>query len=184
MSDIQDLLVESDSRMKKSLEVLRTDLDSIRAGRASPALVDNIKVEYYGVSTPLSQIAMISVPEPRELLIQPWDKQVLIDVEKGLLASDLGLVPNNDGKVIRLKIPIPTEERRRELLRLVNRKVEESHVAVRNIRRDSLRELEKRKGMSIDDLRRSQTKVQEVTDSYIVRMDELGTKKKTEVMEV
>ena len=144
-------------------------------------------VEYYGVPTPLNQLSSISVPEARVLLIQPWDKESLKDVEKGILKSDLGLVPNNDGNAIRVNIPIPTEERRRELVRLVGRAVEDALVAVRNIRRDSLermRKLEKDKELSRDESKRAQDQLQQLTDSFAKRLDTLKGEKEAEVMEV
>ena len=178
---------ETDARMKRSLEALQRELNSVRTGRATPALVENLTIEYYGVPTPLNQIAGITVPEARMLMIQPWDKQSLKDVEKGILRSDLGLVPNNDGTVIRINIPTLTEERRRELVRLVGRKLEDGHVSVRNIRRDSLeqlRSMERDKELSQDENRRAQDQLQRVTDSYIGQMDEMREAKNVEVMEV
>ena len=183
----QEVLAETDSRMRKSVDAFRRDLNSIRTGRASPALVEDLMVDYYGVPTPINQIAGISVPEARVLMVQPWDKQSLKDVEKGILKSDLGLVPNNDGNVIRINIPTLTEERRREMVRLVGRKREESHVAIRNIRRDTLeqfRRMERSKELSEDENRRAQERLQRLTDSYISQMDGLGQEKEAEVMEV
>ena len=167
--------------------MLVRELNSIRTGRASPALVEDLMVDYYGVPTPLNQLASISVPEARVLMIEPWDKQSMVDVEKGILKSDLGLVPNNDGTAIRLGIPTLTEDRRRELVRLVGRKVEEAHVSVRNVRRDgleTLRGMEKDKTLSKDDGRRAQEQLQAVTDGHIRGMDKLRQEKETEVMEV
>ncbi len=167
--------------------MLVRELNSIRTGRASPALVEDLMVDYYGVPTPLNQLASISVPEARVLMIEPWDKQSMVDVEKGILKSDLGLVPNNDGTAIRLGIPTLTEDRRRELVRLVGRKVEDAHVSVRNIRRDgleTLRGMEKDKTLSKDDGRRAQEQLQAVTDGHIREMDKLRQEKETEVMEV
>ena len=187
MAGIQEVMAETDARMNKTLDALSRELDSIRTGRASPALVNNIMVDYYGVPTPLSQVASISVPEPRELLIQPWDKQAVGAIEKGVQISDLGLVPSNDGEVVRITIPIPTEERRRELVRLVGRKVEKAHVSARNIRRDSLerlRAMEKDKLFSSDEGRRAQEQLQQVTDAHIGQMDERRRQKEAEVMEV
>ena len=187
MATVQEVLAETDARMQKSVDALSRELRSIRSGRASPALVENLKVEYYGTPTPLNQLASISVPEARMLTIQPWDKQALQDVQKSILKSDLGLVPNNDGEVIRINIPTLTEERRRELVRLVGRKVEEAHVAARNIRRDSLesiRAMEKDKTLSGDEGRRAQAQLQRVTDAFIAMMDQLREEKEAEVMEV
>jgi ribosome recycling factor len=172
--------------MQKSVEALNRELVSIRTGRASPALIEGLMVDYYGVSTALNQLATISVPEAHLLMVQPWDGEALKSVEKGILASDLGLVPNNDGSVIRINIPAPTEERRKELVRLVGRKVEEGHVAIRNIRRDALeqlRRMEKEGDLSQDGLRRAQDQLQRLTDSYIGRMDSHRAEKEAEVME-
>ena len=187
MATIEEVLADTDSRMRKSVEALRRELNSIRTGRATPALVENVLVAYYGVPTPLGQLSSISVPEPRVLMIQPWDKQSLKDVEKGLLRSNLGLVPNNDGNVVRINIPVLTEERRRELVRLVSRKVEESHVAARNVRRNGverIREMERDKDLSQDDSRRFQEQLQKLTDAYTSQMDTLRREKEEEVLEV
>jgi ribosome recycling factor len=182
-----EVLTDTDSRMSKSVDALRRELNTIRTGRASPVLVETLMVDYYGVPTPLNQLASISVPEPRVLMIQPWDKQAMKDVERSVLKSDLGLVPTNDGNVIRISIPTLTEERRRELVRLVGRRVEDGHVAVRNIRRDSLarfRGMEKSKELSQDESRRSQEQIQSLTDRFIDQMDSLRADKEAEVMEV
>lgn len=187
MVTVNEVLADTDSRMKRSVEALTRELSSIRTGRATPALVENLMVDYYGVPTPLNQLSSISVPEARVLLIQPWDKEALKDVEKGILKSDLGLVPNNDGSAIRVNIPIPTEERRRELVRLVGRAVEDSLVAMRNIRRDGLerfRQLEKDKELSRDEGKRAQDQLQRLTDSHAERLDALRGEKEVEVMEV
>ena len=182
-----EVLADTDSRMSKSVDALRRELNTIRTGRASPVLVETLMVDYYGVPTPLNQLASISVPEPRVLMIQPWDKQAMKDVERSVLKSDLGLVPTNDGNVIRISIPTLTEERRRELVRLVGRRVEDGHVAVRNIRRDSLarfRGMEKSSELSQDESRRYQEQLQSLTDRFIDQMDSLRANKETEVMEV
>ena len=187
MATVQETLAATDARMTKSVEALQRELASIRTGRASPALVETVIVDYYGVPTALNQLASISVPEARVLLIQPWDKQALKDVERGLLRTDLGLVPNSDGNVIRINIPVLTEERRRELVRLVGRKVEDAHVSVRNVRRDGqeeLRRMEREKELSEDETRRAQEQLQRLTDSYIGKMDSLRDDKEVEVMEV
>ena len=187
MATVQEVLTETAPRMEKSVDSLGRDFNSIRTGRATPALVENLTVDYYSVPTPLNQLASISVPEPRVLMIQPWDKQSLKDVEKSILKSDLGLVPNNDGSIIRINIPTLTEERRLELVRLLRRKVEEAHVSVRNIRRESLeqlRSMERNKDLSKDESRRAQEELQKLTDSYVSRMDSLREKKESEVMEV
>ena len=150
---------ETDSRMQKSIESLNREMSIIRTGRANPSLVEDILVDYYGVPTPLNQLSSISIPEARVLMIQPWDKQSLKDIEKGIQLANIGLTPNNDGTVVRLSLPILTEERRRELVRMVKRKVEDGHVSIRNIRRDSitiLRNMEKNSEISQDESRRSQ----------------------------
>ena len=187
MATVEEVLADTDSRMSKSVEALKRDLSTIRTGRASPALVENLMADYYGVPTPLNQLASISVPEARVLMIQPWDKQSMKDVEKGILRSDLGLTPNNDGNVIRINIPTLTEERRRDLVKLVGRKVEDANVAVRNIRRDSLetfRSMEKSKDISQDEGRRAQTQLQQVTDNYVGQNGVQREQKEAEVMEV
>ena len=187
MATEQELLADASSRMQKSVEALARDLNSVRTGRASPVLVESLIVDYYGAPTPMNQLASISVPEARTLMITPWDKQALQDVEKSVLKSDLGLVPNNDGNVIRINIPALTEERRKDLVRLVSRKVEDGHVAVRNIRRDGiagLRQLEKDSDLSKDESRRAQDSLQQVTDRFIAQMDDVGKAKEAEVMEI
>jgi len=187
MATVEEVLIEINASMQKSVEALTKDLGSVRTGRASPALVENLLVDYYGVPTPLNQIGAISVPEARSLMIQPWDKQALEDIEKAILISDLGLVPNNDGTVIRINIPALTEERRRDLVKMVGRKVEDAHVAVRNIRRDGLerlRRMERDKSLAQDVGRRAQEQLQKVTDTNISKMDDLREIKETEVMEV
>ena len=159
MATAEEVLLETDSRMQRSVEALRRELNTIRTGRASPALIETLTVEYYGVPTPMNQLASISVPEARVLMIQPWDRQSIRDVERSILTSDLGMMPNNDGTAIRLNIPVLTEERRRELVRLVGRKVEDGLVSLRNIRRDSLggfRSMERNKELSQDESRSAQ----------------------------
>lgn len=182
-----EVLADTQSRMERSVTALKRDLNSIRSARASSALVENIKADYYGTPTELRQLASISVPEARILLIQPYDKSSLPEVEKAILKSDQGLVPNNDGTVIRINIPQLTEERRKDLVKLVRRKVEESNVAIRNIRRDSLerlRTMEKSKEISQDEFRRLQEQLQKVTDSFIDRLSEQRVMKESEVMEI
>ncbi len=184
---IEDCLREAEEKMRRATAVLREDLMGIRTGRASPTLVERVRVDYYGTPTPLNQLATISVPEPRLLVIRPWDASILGAIEKAILKSDLGLTPSNDGKVIRLPIPQLTEERRRELARVVNHRVEEGHVALRNIRRDCLKdlqELEKEKLISEDDFFRAKDRIQSLTDKYTAEMDELGRAKQAEIMEV
>jgi len=184
---INDVLAELRDRMQKSIEVLQDDLLSIRTGRASPALVEKLQVEYYGTLTPLNQVASIAAPEPRLLVIRPWDPAALSDIERAILKSDLGLTPMNDGKLIRLNIPRLTEERRRELVKVVSRRVEEGRVAVRNLRRDALQDLkdfEKEKMISEDDFFRGKDEIQELTDEFIKKIDEIGQRKEEELLEI
>lgn len=186
MPTTREMLQEGDGRMRKAVEALDRELASIRTGRASPALVERVKVEYYGVPTPLNQLATITAPEARLLLIQPWDRTALAPIEKALLKSDLGLTPTNDGHVLRLAIPSPTEERRKELIKVIRKRVEEGRVALRNIRRDILEELrglEKEGGVSQDDSKRAQTELQNLTDGYLEGMNRLGEAKEKEVWE-
>lgn len=183
---IKDVLRETEERMNKAVDALRDNLVTIRTGRASPALVERLPVEYYGTPTPLNQLATISVPEPRLLTIRPWDPNALADIEKAILKSELGLTPSNDGKIIRLTIPRLTEERRQELVKIVGKRVEEGKVAIRNIRRDAiedLRELESEKLISEDEFYRAKDDVQEVTDEFVVKMDEIGRDKEREITE-
>ncbi len=187
MVTVKEVLEESDVRKKRSVEALKKELATIRTGRASPALVENIMVDYYGTSTPLNQIASITVPEARMLVIQPWDRQSLQAVERAILKNDLGLNPNNDGTLIRLAIPQLTEERRKELVRLVRKKTEDGRVEVRNIRRnilEKLRALEKDKEISQDECKRAQDQLQKMTDLHIAQMDSIAEEKEKEVMEV
>jgi ribosome recycling factor len=184
---IKDLLKDTEERMDKAVDALRDNLMTIRTGRASPALVERLPVEYYGTLTPLNQLATISVPEPRLLAIRPWDPTALANVEKAILKSELGLNPSNDGKIIRLNIPRLTEERRQELVKVVGKRVEEGKVAIRNIRRDAiedLREMESEKMISEDELYRAKDDVQEITDKFVVRMDEIGRDKEQEIREI
>ncbi len=184
---INDVLRETEDKMRRAVGVLHDDLMTVRTGRASPALVERVRVDYYGTPTPLNQVASIAAPEPRLLVIRPWDPSALAPIEKAILKSDLGLTPSSDGKVVRLPIPTLTEERRRELVRSVSHRVEEGHVALRNIRRDSLKDmqdLEKEKLVGEDDFYRGKDRLQELTDKYIAEMDELGRVKQAEIMEV
>lgn len=178
---------EAEERMKGALEALDEDLSGIRTGRASPALVERLMVEYYGMPTPLMQLASISVPESRMLMIRPFDGSTLRNIERAIQASDLGLTPNNDGKVIRLNLPPLTEERRRELVKLVHTRLEEARVAVRNVRRDGikdLREFEHEKLISEDELEQGEDNLQKLTDKYIELVNEVGVRKEKEIMEV
>jgi ribosome recycling factor len=184
---IKETIKEAETRMKGAIQSLEDDLSGIRTGRASPALVERLHVEYYGAPTPLIQLASVSVPEPRALLIRPFDTTALKAIERGILASDLGLTPNNDGKVIRLNLPPLTEERRRDLVKVVHNRLEEARVAVRNIRRDlmkDLREFEKEKMISEDDLTRGEEELQKLTDRFVEQIDSVGYQKEKEIMEV
>jgi ribosome recycling factor len=184
---IKDLLKETEDRMNKAVDALRDNLMTIRTGRASPALVERLSVEYYGTLTPLNQMATISVPEPRLLAIRPWDPTALADIERAILKSELGLTPSNDGKIIRLSIPRLTEERRQELVKVVGKQVEEGKIAIRNIRRDAiedLRELESEKMISEDEFYRTKDNVQEITDKFVAKMDEIGRDKEREIREI
>jgi len=184
---VNDALVEAENRMKGAVHSLEDDLAGIRTGRASPVLIERLPVEYYGTLTPLVQLATISVPEPRLLAIRPFDPASLKDIERAIQASDLGLTPNNDGKMIRLNIPALTEERRHELVRIVHNRAEEARVAVRNVRRDvhnDLREFEREKVISEDDLERGEESLQKLTDKYIESIAEASKRKETEVLEV
>ncbi len=187
MADENETLADAQDRMQKSVDSLAREFQAVRTGRASPALVEGLMVDYYGTMMPLNQLASISVPEARTLQIEPWDKNAVAEVERSILKSDLGLTPNNDGAIIRLNLPVLTEERRRDLVKLVGRKLEEGHIAVRNIRRDgvsSLRQLEKDREIAQDASRRAQDQLQQLTDTYIGRMDSIAKDKQDEVMEV
>jgi ribosome recycling factor len=184
---IKDLLKETESRMRSAISVLEHDLSGIRTGRANPGLVEKIHVEYYGAETPLIQLASISVPEPRALLIKPFDKSTLKAIEKAILASELGLTPNNDGQSIRLNLPVLTEERRRDLVKLVNHRLEEARIALRNVRRDAmkdLKEFESEKLVSEDERKRGEEDLQKLVDKLIADIDAIGKRKEQEIMEV
>ncbi len=178
---------DAEGRMKSAVQALEDDLATIRTGRASPALVERLHVDYYGMPTPLVQLATISVPESRQLMIKPFDATTLKTIERAIQASDLGLTPNNDGKVIRLNLPPLTEERRRELVKVVHARLEETRVAIRNIRRDSikdLREFEEEKLISKDELEKGEVELQKLTDKYVEEVNVVGAKKEKEIMEV
>jgi ribosome recycling factor len=184
---IKETIKEAETRMKGAIQSLDEDLASIRTGRASPALVERLQVEYYGTPVQLMQLANISAPEARVLMIRPFDATSLKTIERGILASDLGLTPNNDGKVIRLNIPPLTEERRRSLVKVVHTRLEEARVAVRNVRRDlmkDLREFEKEKLISEDDLKKAEEELQKLTDRTVQDIDGVGYHKEKEIMEV
>lgn len=184
---IREIVQEAEEKMNKTVDVLKKDLASLRAGRATPSLLDKIQVDYYGALTPVNQIANINVPEARLLLIQPWDKSTIPAIEKAILKSDLGLTPSNDGNVIRIGIPQLTEERRKELVKVVKKKSEEARVAVRNVRRDTndmIKELEKEHEVSEDDSKRALDEVQKITDKVTKKVDEVMNAKEKEIMEV
>jgi ribosome recycling factor len=177
----------AERKMKRAVEALQHDLGAVRTGRASPALLDRVQVDYYGTPTPLNAVATISVPEPRLLVIQPWEKKLLPVIEKAIQKSDLGLTPNSDGSVVRLAIPTLNEERRRELVKVVHKRVEEARVAVRNCRRDAIDELrksEKEEHIPEDQVKRAQERLQKLTDGVIAQVDEVGRRKEGEVMEI
>ncbi len=183
---IDDVMLEAEEKMEKAQEALRHELMTIRTGRASPALVENLRVEYYGSVMPLNQLATIAVPEPRLITIRPWDAGSLSAIEKAIQKSELGLTPQNDGKIIRLPIPSLTDERRRDLGKIVSRRVEEARVAVRNIRRDALKEigdLEKDKEISEDEQFKAKDDLQKLTDDYIKKIDHVGDLKQAEITE-
>ena len=182
-----DVHKDCEDRMKKTTESFRVELQSIRAGRANPALLEKISVNYYGQNTPLNQVASISVPEPRQLVIQPWDKSLLPVIETEIQKSDLGINPSNDGEIIRLIIPALTEERRKELVKVVNKNAEDAKVSIRNIRRDGITEinkLEKAKELTEDEERQAETKMQELTDKYTSEIDSIAKSKEDELMEI
>jgi len=183
---IEDVYEETKERMGKSISALKNELNRVRTGRASLSLLDGIRVDYYGTLTPLNQMATLATPESRLITIQPWDTTVIKDVEKAILKSDLGLTPSNDGKIIRIAIPPLTEERRKELVKIVNKTGEEHKVAVRNIRRDSnelLKGFKKDGDISEDDAFKAQDQVQKITDEYIQKIDDLGKEKEKEILE-
>ncbi len=183
----QELKRKTNERMSKTIEALKKDFASIRTGRASLALLDDILVNYYNAATPLQQLASLSIPESRQIAIQPWDPKVIPDIEKAILKSDLGLTPMNDGKMVRINIPPLTEERRKQLVKTVRKKAEEAKVAIRNIRRDIIEEikkLEKDKHISEDIVKKSQEETQKITDSFITKVDEVLGHKEKEIMEV
>ena len=184
---IDETLADAEKRMGKAVEAMRRDLATVRTGRASPGLVEQLRVDYYGTPTPLKQLASIHVQEARLLTVQPWDKGSLDAIAKAIQKSDLGLNPNNDGTIIRLVIPQLTEDRRRELVRVVHKKVEDGRVAIRNVRRDDhemLRDLLREKEISEDEEHRAQEQLQKVTDRFVGQADEVGEEKERELLEV
>lgn len=183
---VNEILASAERKMQKGVENLKHELSTLRTGRAAPSLLDRVTVDYYGVPTQVNALANVSAPEPRLLVVAPWDKNTIGLIEKAILKSDLGLNPTNDGKVIRLSIPQLTEERRRDMTKIVKKRTEEGRVALRNVRRDAqddLKKSEKDKIMSEDDLKRASEKLQKLTDSYIALADEVGVHKEKEIME-
>ena len=181
------ILKNADSRMKKTIEALTKELSSIRTGRASPALVEHIKIDYHGVITPLIQVASISVPEPRTIAIHPWDRTIINSIDKAILKSDLGLNPVNDGNNIRISLPTLTEERRKDLIKAVHKRLEESRITIRNLRRESVDELrtaEKNKEISQDQNIRAAEQLQKLTDSHIESINRIGKDEESEIFEV
>ena len=186
-TSLDDVLADADTRMSKAVDALNRDLSSVRTGRASPALLESISVDYYGVPTPLNQIAAISAPEARLIVIQPWDRQALPEIEKSLQKSDMGFNPSSDGIMLRVPIPPLSQERRRELVRVLKKKIEDGKVDARNVRRDALehlRSMERSKEISQDENRRAQDRLQKITDSYVAQMDQVSTVKEVEIMQV
>jgi ribosome recycling factor len=177
----------AETRMDKALAALESDLAAVRAGRANPAILDKVTVEYYGVATPLQQVGTVAVPEPRSITIQPWDASILGEIEKAILKSDIGITPNNDGKMIRLNFPPLTEERRKELAKSISKRGEEAKVAVRNVRRDALEGFKKQKKdgeITEDDLKNLETQIQKLTDKFIASIDAAVSNKEKEILEV
>lgn len=184
---LDQLLPHAEARMKKAIEALRHELTTIRTGRAAPALVEGLEVDAYGTAMPLIQLAQIHAPEPRLLQVQPYDRNLIRPIEKAIMASDLGVTPSNDGTVIRLPIPTLTEERRRDLVKVLHKKVEEGRVEIRTLRRqthDEMRKREKDAGVSADEFKRLEQQLQKLTDRYILQVDEVGEAKEKEILSV
>ena len=187
MATVKEIMDSQESRMQKTLENVKREFGSLRAGRATPSLLDKVMVEYYGTPTPVNQVAKVSIPEPRMIVITPWEKSILHEIEVAIMKSDLGLSPNSDGTAIRLSIPQPTRERRKELVKTVNKKAEEAKVALRNVRRDgneAIKKLEKAKEITEDESKKGQESMQKLVDKYIKQVDTARDAKEKEVMEV
>ncbi len=183
----EDIIGKTRSGMEKAIEVLKKDFSKVRTGRASVALFDDIRVDYYGTPTPLNQVASLAVPEPRLITVQPWEKRLIPEIEKAILKSDLGLNPTSDGQLVRIAIPPLTEERRKEMVKLVKRMGEETKIAIRNSRRDgneALKKLEKNKEISEDELKRGEKEIQDLTDQFVKKTDDVVAQKEKEVMEI
>ena len=184
---LEELLAQTEARFRKAIDALKHDVGSVRTGRAAPSLVESLQVEAYGTDTPLIQLAAISAPEPRQIVIQPWDKGLIKSIEKAITASDLGMAPSNDGNLIRLNIPTLNEERRRDLVKQLHKKVEEGRVEIRTLRRhthDEMKTKEKSSGVSTDEVKRAEAALQKLTDRYILMADEIGAAKEKEILEV
>ncbi|MDD2402062.1 MAG: ribosome recycling factor [Clostridia bacterium] len=184
---LKDIIFETEEKMKKTIEAMKKELSTMRVGRANPSILEKIQVEYYGTMTPVNQVANISVPEPRLIIVQPWDKTLVAQVEKAILKSDLGLNPSNDGSIIRIAIPQLTQERRLELVKVAKKKAEDTRVNIRNIRRDAndnIKVIEKDKIVSEDDAKKGQDDIQKLTDKYIKELDGVLNIKEKEIMEV
>ncbi len=184
---VDEVMADAKSAMDKAVKALKKDMTKVRTGRASTALLDDVRVDYYGVPTPLSQVATLSAPEPRLMTVQPWEKNLIPEIEKALFKADLGLTPSSDGQLIRLPVPALTEERRREMVKIIKRMSEDAKVSVRNARREAnetLKMLEKEKEITEDDLKRSEKDVQQLTDQFVGTIDSVVQNKEQEVMEV
>ncbi len=184
---VDEVLDEARAAMDKAVKALKKEMTKVRTGRASTSLLDDVRVDYYGVPTPLSQVATLSAPEPRLITVQPWEKNLIPEIEKAIFKADLGLTPSSDGQLIRLPVPALTEERRRDMVKIIKRMSEEAKVSVRNARRDAndtLKMLEKEKELTEDDLKRSEKDVQQLTDEFVAAIDAVVQKKESEVMEV
>lgn len=187
MSSVKEIIDVMEGKMHKSVDSLRADLAGLRAGRATPALLEKIMVDYYGTPTPVNQVAQVSIPEPRVILIKPWEKTMVKEIEKGIMKSDLGLTPNSDGVTIRLNLPQLTEERRKELVKVVHKKAEEYRVVIRNLRRDgndALKKIEKSKEITEDESKKGAENIQKITDRVIKDVDAVAANKEKEVMEL
>ncbi|TAN40541.1 MAG: ribosome recycling factor [Nitrospirae bacterium] len=184
---IQENRKKLNDRMNSAIDALKKEFASVRTGRASLALLDGMAIDYYGTMTPLQQLANLSVPEPRQIAIQPWEQKIIPDIERAIMKSDLGLTPMNDGKIIRINIPTLTEERRKQLVKVVRKRAEESKIGIRNIRRDAndeLKKLEKAEHLSEDDAKKEHDEIQKITDAFVKKVDEVLEHKEKEIMEV
>ncbi len=185
--DKDTLLLDTEERMEKAISALEKEFTKLRTGRATTSLVDNLKVDYYGTMTPVQQMATVAAPDSRTVTIQPWDKGAMSLIEKAIMNSDLGLTPQNDGKVIRISIPPLTEDRRKELVKVCKKYTEDAKIAIRNVRRDAndgFKKLEKDKVMSEDELKKAMDDIQKVTDSYVAKADQKAQAKEKEIMEI